>query len=142
MKVLQKGHKCLEQRCPEIFETLDPLLIDEMKKTMIENKGVGLAANQVGIEKRFFVANIGSQFGVFINPSIISHGKDEIEQAEGCLSILGEDGKSIYKPKKRWAIIDVMFWDEKKNHHKVTLKRFDARIFQHEMDHLDGRLCQ
>ncbi len=142
MNVFKKGSKVLKTCCEDVTEVISPETIADMKKTMAENHGVGLSANQVGICKRFFVANIGTKFGVFINPEIIGNGKEELEQLEGCLSILGKDGKPIYKPKKRWAVITVTYQDEKGQGHKETLKRFDARIFQHEMDHLNGRLCQ
>lgn len=142
MRVYQKGEAVLSRRCEEFFETLTPETLEELRKTMEENRGIGLAANQVGISRRFFVAKIGGKFGAFINPVIMNHGKAEEEEPEGCLSILDENGEFIFKPKKRWSVIDVIYWDEQKRLFKKTLKRLDARIFQHEVDHLDGRLCQ
>lgn len=140
--IVKKGNPVLEKRCDEVFRDFPKEELDELKKTMDDNRGVGLAANQIGKSERFFVANIHGRFGIFINPVILNHGKEEIEENEGCLSILGKDGKSIFKPKKRFAVITVRYWDRQKALIQETLKRFDARIFQHEMDHLDGRLCQ
>lgn len=130
------------KRCEEVFREFSEEELDGLKRTMIENNGVGLAANQIGKSERFFVANINGRFGLFVNPKIVSHGKELVEQPEGCLSILGEDGKPTYKPKKRYAVITVHYWDKNKTLVEETLKRLDARIFQHEMDHLDGKLCQ
>ena len=142
MDIVLKGNAVLETRCEEVFRDFSGEELKELEAAMRNNKGVGLAANQVGLRERFFVATMGGKFGLFVNPVIVSHGKEEIEQPEGCLSILGPDGKPIYKPKKRWAVITVRYWDKNKDLIEETLKRFDARIFQHEMDHLNGRLCQ
>ncbi len=142
MRIFQKGESVLTERCEEIdIKEFTPELFKDFRDTMIKNRGVGLAANQVGIQKRFFVAIIDGAFCAFINPSILSHGKAEIEEDEGCLSIL-KDGRPVYKPKKRWEVIDVKYQDQTGKFWRRTLKRFQARIFQHEMDHLDGRLCQ
>lgn len=142
LEVVKKGDKRLIERCEKQFITLSVEEIEEIKQTMIINKGVGLASNQIGRNERFFVAVLRKRFGVFINPSIIGHGKEEIVGDEGCLSILDDNDRIIFKPKKRYAVLNVQYWDENKNFHRDTVKRFNARIFQHEMDHLNGKLCQ
>jgi len=119
-------------------------LIDEMERLMEINIGVGLAASQIGINQAFFVAKLRQGFTVCINPQITDHGREEITEYEGCLSILDAKGNVIRKPKKRWAVIDVIYFplNPREGLCSETLKRMDARIFQHEMDHLEGRLCQ
>lgn len=142
MNIIQVGDPCLTQKCEPFFESLAPELIAQMRETMEKNNGIGLAANQVGISKSFFMAYIEGVFGVFVNPVIRNHGQEHSENPEGCLSILDAHGKCIYKPKKRWKVIDVSYLDENQKEHRRTLKRLSARIFQHELDHLNGKLCQ
>jgi len=111
-----------------------------MQLLMGLKNGIGLSANQVGISQSFFIANFKDGFEIVINPEIIMHGKEEIVENEGCLSILDKKGKPIYKPKKRWAVITVSYLSFNGACNR-TFKRLDARIFQHEMDHLNGKLC-
>lgn len=116
--------------------------IEEMRQFMILKRGVGLAANQIGITDSFFIANFSFGFEVCVNPEIIQTGREIMESPEGCLSILDEKGRFIFKPKKRNAVITVTYTAMSGALLKKTLKRLDAKIFQHEMDHLAGRLCQ
>jgi peptide deformylase len=142
MEILQHTEQVLNQPTNEVTDEIDHKILLEMKQVMDKVRGLGLAANQAGINKRFFIAMfpcIGYQ--VCINPKILRHGKELVESQEGCLSILGEDGKPIYKPKKRWAVIDVEYKDSAGRTVKQTLKRLSAKIFQHEIDHLNGKLC-
>jgi len=117
-------------------------LIEEMKKIMIERRGCGLAANQVGLDESFFIAKFSDGFEVCINPVIVQHGKEEVDMMEGCLSILGKDNLPIFKPKRRWAIVDLEYENQEGKNVRRTFKRHDARIVQHEMNHLEGILCQ
>jgi len=133
-------------KCEGVVVPPLPSDITLMKKVMRANRGVGLSANQVGIDQAFFIAEFSFGFRVCMNPRMKSHGTEIIGKLEGCLSILNDKGLPIYKPKPRWAVIDVIYdaFDSAFNpiEEKRTLKRQDARIFQHEMDHLEGRLCQ
>lgn len=102
-----------------------------------ENNCVGLAANQIGINQSFFVmqtSKASSDYRVCFNPEIMSHGKDIITATEGCKSYPG-----IYKPVSRYRIIEVSYMSENYQviHEKYT--NFEARIFQHELDHLLGK---
>ena len=101
---------------------------------MRENKGVGLAAPQVGITRQIFVVDIGDGPLAFINPKIIKKsGGDVIE--EGCLSIPGVT-VMVRRPER----IVVRYIDENNQPHEKIYEEMMARVIQHEMDHLDGKL--
>jgi len=133
--------KLLEKRLAYVTESPDLKLLEKMFDYMDSRKGCGVSANQVGVEQAFFVAKFSFGGEVCINPVVIRHGNQELEEPEGCLSILGKDGNPVFKPKNRWAVIDVEY-SNLDDLITTTLKRGDARIFQHEMDHLNGVLCQ
>lgn len=85
------GDDVLRKKCREVDKIDDRLLtlIEDMKETMYDADGVGLAAPQVGILKRLFVVDIGDGPLVFINPEIIETSGSQIDE-EGCLSLPGE----------------------------------------------------
>lgn len=104
--------------------------------TMGARVAVGLAAPQVGEPVRLFVMMPDpkrKKFITCINPTIERHGKEVVTEKEGCFSAPGVNFEA-----KRWAVIDVSYTDEKDKMLKRTLKRWEARIFQHELAHLDG----
>jgi len=121
-------------------------LIDDMKETLdatTDPKGVGLAAPQVGVNIRLFLAkpNDRTKTKVFINPEIIN-AEDDTKSAkvrkgllEGCLSI-----PNIWGKVKRKKIVELSWQDEKGVKHKKIFSGFMATILQHEIDHLDGIL--
>jgi peptide deformylase len=130
------GDPVLKQRAREVTEIDDALvrLTDDMLVTMYEAPGVGLAAPQIGVQKRLFVYDWGEGPGVLINPEIReSDGEWWFE--EGCLSVpnLSWD---IARPKS----IHVVGIDLDGNQVDVELDEYEARVFQHELDHLDGVL--
>lgn len=110
-------------------------LIARMRKAMEEAQGIGLAANQIGINERVFVAQWDDRFYAVFNPKLsnLSNEKEEVE--EGCLSIPGKYGV-VKRP------ISVTLVGQNASGKKVRIKAWDmlARIFQHEVDHLDGKL--
>jgi len=115
-------------------------IIAEMFDLMYEHEGVGLAANQVDLPYRLFVANPEgkceaeeSEF-VFINP-VLSAGRGQEEDEEGCLSI-----PSIYAPVTRNTTIKIQAYDLAGNEIETEVDGLMARIVQHETDHLDGTL--
>ncbi len=113
----------------------EKLLIQAMIQTMAEHKGIGLAAPQVGINKRILVADIGDGPMAVINPQIIRRSATMSKQEEGCLSIPGVT-VDVRRPKK----IFVKYLNE--NNQKIE-KDFDgllARVILHETDHLNGKL--
>jgi peptide deformylase len=114
-------------------------VVDDMFRLMYEHKGVGLAANQVDLPIRLFVANPTGRPDegepmVFINP-VISRGKGIEEAEEGCLSLPGINANI-----KRNKSIHVNAYDIKGNEINQMFDGFVARIIQHETDHLDGVL--
>ncbi len=119
--------------------SLTETLLD-MRKTMHENGGVGIAANQVNLDKAIFVIDekLATEEGcpdVFINPEITDYSNDTDEMEEGCLSIPGERFQ-IKRSKK----IKIKALDAQGNKFKLTAKGYLARVLQHETDHLNGIL--
>jgi peptide deformylase len=112
-------------------------LLNRMFELMFTGRGVGLAAPQVGINVRLFVASPTFEEDdrqVFINPEILSvEGKQEGE--EGCLSVPGVNCRIT-----RGNVVTVRALDAYGEPFEVTAEEMPARIYQHETDHLDGRL--
>ena len=114
-----------------------------MRKMMIKNKGVGLSANQVGLNMSVFVCQLPSRDGkgyvgkfyAIFNPKIEEKSKKEISDNEGCLSIPG-----YYGAVKRAERITILGFDKNQRPLKIKADGFLARIFQHEIDHLNGRV--
>jgi len=118
---------------------VDPLTLEEeMVKLMLEENGIGLAANQVGIDARVFVMqpkNIPDVFTPFalFNPKLITESQEQQESEEGCLSFPG----LLFNVKRAENII-VEFLDRNKKSYIIRLDGIDARCFLHELDHLNG----
>ena len=112
-------------------------IISDMHQTLSAQKdpeGIGLAAPQVGINQQIFIADIGDGPLAFINPKLIKKsGADVIE--EGCLSIPGVT-VMVRRPER----IVVRYVDENNQPHEKIYEEMMARVIQHEMDHLDGKL--
>lgn len=110
--------------------------IKEMEKTMKMENGVGLAAPQVGENSRVIVVLLNSEnVTPMINPEIIEYS-DEVELGEeGCLSLPGMWGQV-----KRYKTITLRYKTPKNQNVTLKLEGFNARIVQHEIDHLDGVL--
>jgi peptide deformylase len=109
-------------------------LIDQMVETMYHAAGVGLAAPQVKVSKRFFVYDIGDGPGAIINPEIVrSEGEDL--GVEGCLSIPRLHGEVM-----RAMTVEVKGLDRTGKPIRIEATEYLARVFQHEIDHLDGIL--
>ena len=103
---------------------------------MFHHKGVGLSANQIGIEERVFVMMIdidAQETITCFNPRIIKESKGEVVMEEGCLSY-----PELFLEISRPAIIVVKYEDEGKEIYKRRLTEYYARIFQHEYDHMEG----
>lgn len=114
-------------------------LIDQIILTMYTAPGIGLAAPQVGVSGRIFVVDISygrdpSQLLVLINPEIVSM-VDETVETEGCLSVPGFQEKVA-----RAAQVEIKGLDRKGNEVFYQGEGLLARAFQHEMDHLEGKL--
>lgn len=132
------GDPVLTQRAVEVSDIDGRLvkLVDDMLDTMYDAPGVGLAAPQVGVQKRFFVYDLGEGDGgqVLINPEI-RESDGEWEFTEGCLSVPGLHW-DIVRPKR----IHVTGIDLDGATVDFEADEFFARVIQHELDHLDGVL--
>ena len=137
-EVLRKVAKPIKQLTKQHLR-----LIKNMKETMVSAHGLGLAAPQVGVSERILIANfqygkkVGEKYAhvAIINPEIIGHSEEEVLGEEGCLSL-----PELYAPVKRFRDITVKFLDEKGREQILELSDLNARIVQHEIDHLDGKL--
>ena len=130
------GDPVLRQRAREVTEIDGALarLVDDMLETMYEAPGIGLAAPQVGVQKRLFVWDIGEGPQAMVNPEIVeSDGEWEFE--EGCLSVPGLSWE-IVRPK----VIHIVGHDLDGNELSIEADELESRMFQHELDHLDGTL--
>ncbi|WP_124727666.1 peptide deformylase [Staphylospora marina] len=110
-------------------------LLDDMAETMYDARGVGLAAPQVGISKRVIVVDVGDGLYEMVNPEIVAKEGEQIEPAEGCLSIPNLLG---VVRRARW--IRVKGQDRYGNPVELEAEDYLARAFQHEIDHLNGIL--
>ena len=110
-------------------------LIQDLKDTCQSYKGYGLAAPQIGFNRRIFIMNTPNHpMMVCINPKIIK-AEVKLRMKEGCLSFPG-----AFTEKKRKAWLEVEFTNEKLERVSEVLIGVDALCFQHELDHLDGIL--
>lgn len=112
-------------------------LLDNMKETMKEKDGVGLAANQVGVLKRIIVLMSENHSDVLalVNPIILKKSKEKERGEEGCLSFPG-----LFLQIKRSKQVDVEALNEKGEKVNIKASGLFARVLQHEIDHLDGIL--
>jgi peptide deformylase len=109
-------------------------VVEDMLVTMYEAPGMGLAAPQVGISQRFFVYDHGDGPAVIFNP-VIKESRGEWAFDEGCLSV-PELSWEIIRPKE----VHLVGFDLNGNEVSIEADEVVARLFQHELDHLDGRL--
>ena len=111
-----------------------PELVESMIETMYAAPGTGLAANQVGVQRRIFVYDVGDGARTIINPRILeSEGEWAFE--EGCLSIPGLSWEIV-----RPNAVHLVGLDLDGNEVSIEATEFEGRVFQHELDHLDGIL--
>lgn len=138
LRITKLGEEVLRKKSvpvlPEEINDEFRALLSEMFTTMDEANGVGLAAPQININKRFFVVTADDDVRrVFINPEIISTSAELSEYEEGCLSI-----PKIYETIVRPAKVTVQALDENGKQFTLDAEGLLARIIQHENDHLDG----
>ena len=136
LKIRVIGDPCLRKKS-EFLKEVGPserMLIEAMLDAMYESKGVGLAAPQVGINQQIFVADVGDGPIVVVNPKILKK-KGSVSHEEGCLSIPGVTVK-VKRPEK----IVVQYLDQNSQPVERELSDLLARVFQHESDHLNGKL--
>lgn len=138
LKVLTYPNDILRKKAQEIENILDPKiqeLAKSMIKTMQKDKGVGLAAPQVGQSIRLITIDIKDEPLILFNPKITFFSKKKEEGEEGCLSLPGKFGQV-----ERSHKIRVKAQDTEGNKIKFKAEGLFARVLQHEIDHLDGVL--
>lgn len=138
MKVLYLGEETLRQQSLPV-ENIDAELhtfVREMFTTMERDKGIGLAAPQVGKNIRLFIVKIDDGIErVFINPQIIATSEQQCSYEEGCLSI-PKQFASVVRPEA----ITVQYKDLQGRRKTLEARGLLARVIQHEYDHLEGVL--
>ncbi len=136
LPILQIGDEILTKKCLPV-ESIDGELIkllDDMKQTLADAKGAGLAAPQVGKNIRVFIVDTDDGYYEFINPKILGTSGSQYG-IEGCLSVKGKWG-DVKRPRK----VTVEALDRNGKNFKVVARDFFARAVCHENDHLDGIL--
>jgi len=136
MRILKYGNPILRKKA-EVIEKFDSslsLLAEEMVKTMQNNAGIGLAANQIGEPIRMFVAKLNEKIYTAINPQVLPLSGTIIAE-EGCLSI-----PEVWLDIERYEKVKLKAQDLKGKMFELELEGVDARVVQHELDHLNGIL--
>lgn len=134
--IVKIGDEVLRKTCRTQLTFDDKLatILDDMAETMYKAEGVGLAAPQIGILRRFCIVDVGDGLIELINP-VITEKSGSQKGSEGCLSI-PERFEEVERPLK----VTVRAQDRNGNNIEITAEGFKARAFCHEIDHLDGVL--
>ncbi|CDA18491.1 peptide deformylase [Acetobacter sp. CAG:267] len=145
LKLYTYPDKVLSQKCEAVAEVTDEIrrFLDDMLETMYADKGVGLAAPQVGVTKRIIVIDDkvsedgtpGPNPRFLVNPEIIRKSEDTIWFNEGCLSVPGQCAEV-----ERHRAVTVRYLDYDGKEQTLDAEDYLAVILQHETDHLDGIL--
>jgi peptide deformylase len=136
LTIRQYGDPVLKTRAREV-DNIDGAvanLVDSMIETMYAAPGTGLAANQVGVQRRIFVYDVGDGPKTVINPRIVE-SEGEWTYEEGCLSVPGLSW-DIVRPNT----VHLVGLDLEGNEISLEAAELEGRVFQHELDHLDGIL--
>src|ERR1700691_5547665 len=136
LTIRQFGDPVLKERTKEVDDIDGAVvsLVDSMIETMYDAPGTGLAANQVGVQRRIFVYDVGDGIRTVINPRIVE-SDGEWTYDEGCLSIPGLSW-DIARPNA----VHLVGLDLDGNELSIEATELEGRVFQHELDHLDGIL--
>ena len=136
-QIRQYGDPVLRMRADDVSEFDDELekVGERMIALMHDAEGVGLAATQVGILRRFFACRLDGEDRVFVNPVVTPLGEDTESDAEGCLSL-----GSVRVPVERARKVKLEAQDVAGAPVALELEGHPARVVQHEVDHLDGKL--
>jgi peptide deformylase len=136
-RIRQYGDPALRMKAREVDQFDEELarLAERMTALMHEAQGVGLAATQVGVLRRLFVFTDDGEDRVLVNPVITKRSKETASEDEGCLSLQG-----VLVPVERAAEVVLEGQDVAGSPQRLELELPEARIVQHELDHLDGVL--
>jgi peptide deformylase len=135
-QIRQYGDPVLRMRAAAVDDVDDELrrVSERMISLMHDAEGVGLAATQVGILRRFFVCTLDGEDRVLVNP-VVTPGEETEVDSEGCLSL-----GPVRLPVERAVRVRIEARDEHGEPVTLELEGIDARVVQHELDHLDGTL--
>ncbi len=131
------GDPVLREKCPEV-EMIDDdvrVLVENLADSLPRPGGAGLSANQLGILKRVFVYEDEGETVACINPRLVSVSEEKEQDMEGCLSLPG-----AVVPVERHTAVELEYTDLRGERKRVQVEGWLARVFQHEIDHLDGVL--
>ncbi len=136
-RIVCYGSSILKKKAAKVQKPFAEIrkLIAHMKRVMIESRGVGLAAPQIGISSQVIVVQSPKKILGFINPKIVRKSAEKIMAEEGCLSVPG-----IFIPIKRSVAVEVECETSEGVSVRIRAKGLVARIFQHEIDHIEGKL--
>ena len=140
-EIVLVGNSALRTRCEEVDLTLLPslnieTLLNRMHNTMKEERGIGLAANQIGVTMRIFILKLDdTSFKEYINPIITSAIELVPFEGEACLSVPGTSATT-----QRFRQVDLQWYDRNGTQQHSSFTDLQAFAVQHEMDHLDGKL--
>jgi peptide deformylase len=136
-QLVSENHPILRQTIPEFDFSNPPVNPSEFASTLVEtcklHRGIGLSANQCGFSHRVFVMGSDDNFVAFFNPELINVSKEEVHMVEGCLSFPFL-ALRITRPSE----IGVRYQDFNGEWKGITLSGISARVFQHELDHMNG----
>ncbi len=135
LNIVKVGDEVLRKKCRPVIQITPRIitLLDDMKETLHDADGVGLAAPQVGVLRRICIVECEpGRLYEMINPEIVA-AEGEQEELEGCLSVPGRWGYT-----KRPMKVTVKATDRNGKEYTVTGEGLEARAFCHEIDHLDG----
>ena len=141
IKILKHPNLFLRQLTEEVEFPLSEennIILDNMIKIMYQANGIGLAANQIGYNRRMFVMDVSNERDnpqVFINPIITSKNNKKMNDIEGCLSRPAEEVRV-----KRSITVDLEWTCRHGKLQHKTFSYLPSRVVQHEMDHLNGKL--
>ena len=131
---VQIGDEVLRRKCEPATRVDGALckLLDDIKETLRDARGAGLAAPQIGVPVRVAAVDVDEGYFEFVNPVFVWQ-KGEQVGAEGCLSVRGKSG-IVARPDK----VKIIFYDRKGDRYSLVARGFFARAICHEFDHLDG----
>jgi peptide deformylase len=134
-RIVQLGEPVLRQKARKVHRVDDSVkqLIDDMVETMLDAPGSGLAAPQIDVPLRVIVTHVDEQLRVVVNPEIVDASEEQEEAYEACLSMPGWTG-----PVDRHLRLTVRGLNRTGKPIKLKVSDWEARVFQHEIDHLNG----
>lgn len=140
-EIVQYGSKILRRKADPVAAVNDEVraLIRDLFDSLAEADGVGLAAPQIGVSRRVIIVDVSDAESsippiALVNP-VIDIGQGMVTAEEGCLSI-----PEVYGDVSRYTNVDIFALDQNGEPFKFNAEGFYARVLQHEIDHLDGKL--